>query len=117
MENLFSYGTLQLEPVQTETFGRLLKGKKDILVGYVLDEVRITDAAVLKTSGKEFHPILKYTGNDTDTVAGTIFEITAQELAQADEYEVDDYIRISGDFTSGATAWIYACRKQHKPQT
>ena len=116
MELLFSYGTLQLESVQTQTFGRLLQGTKDTLFGYLLDEVRITDAAVLNASGKEFHPILKYTGNNQDTVEGTIFEITPQELSQADEYEVDDYIRITGDFKSGNTAWIYACRKQHKPQ-
>lgn len=114
MENLFSYGTLQLKSVQEETFGRLLSGTKEILMGYVLDEVKITDAAVLKASGKEFHPILKYTGNNEDKVEGTVFEITAEELSQADDYEVDDYIRVAGDFQSGQIAWIYACKNNYK---
>ena len=34
MERLFSYGTLQLPEVQTATFGRLLQGQADSLVGF-----------------------------------------------------------------------------------
>jgi len=30
---LFSYGTLQLEKVQLENYGRLLKGERDKLIG------------------------------------------------------------------------------------
>jgi hypothetical protein len=114
VEKLFSYGTLQLESVQVETFGRKLHGTSDILVGYVLSEVRITDKAVIEASGKEVHPILKYTGKNDDRVEGTIFELSSSELAQADEYEVDDYVRLAGDFTSGHVAWIYACAKNNK---
>lgn len=109
MEKLFSYGTLQLEHVQIETFGRKLKGAKDQLVGYVLSEVKITDAEVIKTSGKDIHPILKYTGSASDIVEGTVFEITTEELMQADEYEVDEYVRIAGQFQSGQQAWAYVC--------
>jgi hypothetical protein len=36
-----------------------------------------------------------------------IFEITENELKQADNYEVDDYQRIFELFESGQTAWIY----------
>ena len=114
MEKLFSYGTLQLESVQKETFGRELMGQKDSLVGYILSQVKIKDQAVVKLSGKEFHPMLKYTGKMSDTVAGVIFEITAAELMHADEYEVEEYIRIKGDFISGQKAWIYACADEHK---
>lgn len=32
-EYLFSYGTLQLEKVQIESFGKILKGPKDTLQG------------------------------------------------------------------------------------
>lgn len=112
MEKLFSYGTLQLESVQQETFGRLLTGTKDILPGYVLDEIQIKDEAVIKTSGKDRHPILIYTGNSTDQVAGTVFEITADELMQSDEYEVAEYQRVSAQLKSGLTAWIYADARQ-----
>ncbi|WP_434353726.1 gamma-glutamylcyclotransferase family protein [Psychrobacter sp. HD31] len=112
MQKLFSYGTLQQENVQLETFGRKLNGVQDVLLGYVLGEVRITDPNVLKASGKEYHPILVHTGNDSNEVQGTIFEITDDELAQADEYEVDDYARVSAKFKSGTTAWVYADARQ-----
>ena len=114
MEKLFSYGTLQLESVQVEMFGRKLHGISDILVGYVLSEVKVTDEAVVEASGKDMHPILKYTGKSADRVEGTIFELSSSELAQADEYEVDDYVRLAGDFASGHVAWIYACVKNNK---
>jgi len=48
LEKLFSYGTLQMESVQKETFGRELNGIKDSLIGYVLSEVKIKDPAVSK---------------------------------------------------------------------
>jgi len=108
MPQLFSYGTLQQDNVQIETFGRLLKGEKATLLAYELGEIRITDEAVLAASGKEFHPILIYTGNDADHVEGTVFEITDKELANADDYEVDDYQRVSAFLASGKQAWIYS---------
>ncbi|MFV0477265.1 MAG: gamma-glutamylcyclotransferase family protein [Parahaliea sp.] len=107
MEHLFSYGTLQLESVQLETFGRRLEGVGDTLQGYIVGTVRIRDTEVIRKSGKEFHPILKHTGNPTDEVVGTIFNISSEELAQADEYEVEEYARTSTRFKSGQTAWLY----------
>ncbi|MDN3378765.1 MULTISPECIES: gamma-glutamylcyclotransferase family protein [unclassified Pseudoalteromonas] len=110
MEKLFSYGTLQLEQVQLDTFGRLLEGQTDTLQGYVVGEVEITDAAVLKSSGQRFHPALIKTGLATDTVTGTIFIITEQELDNADNYEVDDYIRVEELFSTGSSAWVYVAK-------
>ena len=107
MENLFSYGTLQIEKVQQETFGRSLYGKKDILIGYVISKIKITDQAVLNRSRTEIHPILNYTGNPSDEVEGVIFEISKEELQQADAYEVDAYKRTKVNFKSGAIAWAY----------
>lgn len=108
MENLFSYGTLQQTEVQLATFGRTLDGVVDQLVGYVLGEVEITDEAVVALSGKRFHPMLRHTGNPADTVMGMVFRITADELAQADSYEVAAYRRVLGNMQSGGQAWIYA---------
>ncbi len=107
IEKLFSYGTLQQEEVQIATFGRKLQGTSDYLLGYSLSMLKITDPNVLATSGKEFHPILTYTGNTEDRVAGMIFEITSEELLQADQYEVADYQRIEALFLSGTFAWVY----------
>lgn len=109
MEKLFSYGTLQMKAVQIETFGRELTGTKDQLIGYILSKIKIKDEAVIKTSGTDIHPILKYTGQDSDIIEGTIFEITPAELSQADEYEVEDYLRVKGKFQSGQEAWAYVC--------
>lgn len=111
MEKLFSYGTLQLEQVQLDTFGRLLKGEPATLTGYIVGEVEITDAAVLKSSGQRYHPALIKTGQTTDSVTGTIFSISEQELASADSYEVDDYVRVEERFSNSNNAWVYVAKK------
>ncbi len=106
-ELLFSYGTLQLEQVQIDSFGRTLKGSKDKLHGYALKEVEIKDPGVVKSSGKAVHPIAFPSDQHSDFVKGTVFELTADELAQADAYEVDDYKRVKAALASGLHAWVY----------
>jgi gamma-glutamylcyclotransferase (GGCT)/AIG2-like uncharacterized protein YtfP len=46
-------------------------------------------------------------GAQSDQIAGTVFEITSEELAAADRYEVSDYKRIAVTLASGRTAWVY----------
>ena len=104
---LFSYGTLQDPAVQLSNFGRELKGRPDILPGYKQNLVEITDPAVLAASGKTHHPIVQESGDVADEIAGTVFEISAQELIAADEYEVADYKRVSVVLKSGISAWVY----------
>lgn len=107
MPNLFSYGTLQKNQVQLETFGRLLTGEKDALLGYSLKVVEITDPDVLRKSGQKFHPIIEFTGRTTDKVDGVLFEVTESELLNADTYEVNDYKRIFVTFKSGKQGFVY----------
>lgn len=107
MQLLFSYGTLQQREVQLATFGRELVGSADELPGFRQSIVRIEDAEVVRTSGKTHHPIVRRTGSADDRVAGTVFEVTAAELANADRYEVDAYDRVSVLLASGRTAWVY----------
>jgi gamma-glutamylcyclotransferase (GGCT)/AIG2-like uncharacterized protein YtfP len=104
---LFSYGTLQLEQVQSETFGRKLEGKADALLGFKQTLLEITDPEVLKISGERFHPIVVASSDPMDTVAGTVFWITPEELTAADHYEVSDYKRVEADLASGGKAWVY----------
>jgi hypothetical protein len=111
-EKLFSYGTLQLESVQLSTFGRQLTGVADILPGYQLSEIRINDSDVVATSNVAVHPIVIPTGNPVDQVKGVVFDISPQELQQADEYEVDDYKRVSVQLQSGVLAWLYIAAEQ-----
>lgn len=110
MVYLFSYGTLQKEQVQLETFGRLLNGEKDFLTGYILKMLEITDPEVLRKSNQKYHPILEFSGNGKDEVEGMLFEVTEDEILQADEYEVDDYKRIETTFKSGKKGFIYVGR-------
>ena len=105
-QRLFSYGTLQLPAVQQATFGRLLQGQADALTGFRRTMVRIEDAQVVATSGEAYHPIVDASGDPHDRVDGTVFAISAAELAQADEYEVDEYERGRAELASGQRAWV-----------
>lgn len=104
---LFSYGTLRQRNVQLATFGRELEGRDDALVGFSRTMVEITDPQVIATSGETHHPIVTRSGNPADEVAGTVFSITAAELAAADSYEVSDYRRIAVRLRSGTEAFVY----------
>jgi gamma-glutamylcyclotransferase (GGCT)/AIG2-like uncharacterized protein YtfP len=102
---LFSYGTLRQAGVQMASFGRLLEGREDVLSGYRLGRLEITDPDVLAKSEARFHPIAEQSPGDE--VAGTVFAITEAELAAADTYEVSDYKRVSVRLKSGLEAWVY----------
>lgn len=107
MPLLFSYGTLQQDNVQKTTFGRLLVGHPDELVGFSQSLVAIDDPAVVATSGKTHHPIVKHTGDASNRVPGTVFEVTESELEYADKYEVSAYQRVMAGLASGEKAWVY----------
>ncbi|MGW6932130.1 gamma-glutamylcyclotransferase [Lentzea sp. NPDC054927] len=109
--NLFSYGTLQTPSVQREHFGRELHGSPEVLPGFRQDWVTITDPAVIAVSGTDRHPIVRRTGDPADTTAGTVLEVTTEELAAADVYEVDDYRRALVRLGSGADAWVYLAQR------
>ena len=107
MENLFSYGTLQLEKVQLEVFDRTVKGEPDTLVGYKKEKIKIKVESVVNLSGEEEHLIISYTGNHSDIIGGVVLSITPTELLWADEYETNDYKRMKVALRSGTTAWVY----------
>lgn len=104
---LFSYGTLQQENVQKALFGRAFAGTPDTLPGYASRMLEIVDPDVLATSGERFHPVVNETDDPDDSVAGTVFAITPDELDAADRYEVSDYRRVSATLASGIEAWVY----------
>ena len=106
-ELLFSYGTLQLERVQLATFGRQLVGVRDALPCFTLESLTIHDANVIEISGKSEHTIAKFTGRESDLIPGTVFELTAEDLENADKYEVADCARVRVTLSSGRRAWVY----------
>ena len=57
---LFSYGTLRQETVQLSTFGRLLQGRADALVGFEESTVTIRDPEFVALSGKAEHAVVRF---------------------------------------------------------
>jgi gamma-glutamylcyclotransferase (GGCT)/AIG2-like uncharacterized protein YtfP len=106
-EFFFSYGTLQLEAVQMATFGRQLTGKRDVLAGFEENVLVIEDEAVISISGKTHHTIAKFTGRASDTISGTVYSVTPEEIQSADEYEVAPCQRVAMVLQSGIRAWVY----------
>ena len=106
-QRLFSYGTLRQENVQLALFGRRLDGEPDFVAGFTLSTVTIEDPDVVGQSGLETHPILVPADDPAVEVAGSVFLLSAAELAVADDYEVSPYVRVEGPLRSGGVAWVY----------
>ena len=104
---LFAYGTLQQPEVQRAIYGRLLEGVADVLGGYRLETLTITDPAVVRLSGKAVHSIACHSGNAADRIAGMVFLLTEAELVATDRYEVDVYARVEVVLGSGTKAYVY----------
>jgi hypothetical protein len=107
-ERLFSYGTLRNADVQLATFGRLLDGAPDAIVGFRQETHEVSDAKFLARGGNRLQLIVVCSGNAADRVPGSAYMLTASELAAADAYEPQDYRRIETVLASGARAWVYA---------
>lgn len=107
-EHLFSYGTLQTEEVQLATFGRLLQGRPDTLVGYKLELVPNQDQTFVAPDDNSGLRHVRFTGMPTDTVDGSVFQVSKAELEHADAYEPADYKRTLIRTQSGCNAWVYA---------
>ena len=108
MPLLFSYGTLQQPAVQMSTFGRLLHGHPDELIGFEQSLLEVEDPEFVVTSGKAHHAIVRFNGRADSRVSGTVFEVSDSELASADEYEPAGYTRVLATLASEKQAWVYA---------
>jgi hypothetical protein len=72
-----------------------------------LEMIEITDPQVIATSGSNRHPILVFTGVPNDFVLGSVLELSDEQLAAADSYEVADYARQEVTLDTGEKAWAY----------
>src|SRR4030095_16288179 len=106
-EYLFSYGTLQKEKVQMDLFGRSVTGSNDVLRGYKVSTIEITDEIFLSKGEGKYQKTLIVSGSN-DIVIGTVLEINGEELLIADKYEPENYKWIKVQLESGKEAWIYA---------
>jgi hypothetical protein len=107
MPLLFSYGTLQQREVQQATYARLLAGTRDVLAGYRLEPLQISDPDVVHVSGKAMHEIARQTGDPADRIPGVCYHLTDEELAATDRYEVAAYVRAEAELESGVRAFVY----------
>ena len=94
--------------MQQSTFGRLLDGHADELVGFEQSLFKIEDPKFVATSGKAHHAIVTFNGRTDSRVRGMVFEVTDDELARADRYEPAGYKRVATTLASGQHAWVYA---------
>lgn len=106
--NIFSYGTLQNDKVQLNLFGRILNGYKDSLKGYRLSSIEIKDELIFSSNEEKYFHTVIISDNLNDTVDGTVYEISEEELLKADRYEPENYKRFKTELVSGKQAWIYA---------
>ncbi|MFD5420149.1 GDSL-type esterase/lipase family protein [Streptomyces sp. NPDC127069] len=102
---LFSFGTLRDAHVQTTLFGRTVPSSPASLVGYTTRPLKITDPDVIAASGLDVHLTLECRLGSV--VEGAVLRLTDGELAAADAYEVDDYVRRRVLLSSGESAWAY----------
>jgi lysophospholipase L1-like esterase len=102
---LFSFGTLREERVQKSVFGRTVPSVPAALDGFAVRPLAITDPHVIEVSGQEVHlTLVRELGA---AVAGEVLQLTDEELAAADAYEVEDYVRRRIRLTDGHSAWAY----------
>jgi len=104
MFTLFAYGTLQRQDIQLDVFQRTLEGVPDQLAGYRMTAINLAAG----DGGYQQYPAIYATGDPRDVVEGQRFQITAAELALADEYEGESYQRIEVILASAQLAWVYA---------
>ncbi|MFI6048975.1 GDSL-type esterase/lipase family protein [Streptomyces violascens] len=110
---LFSFGTLLDERVQTALFGRPVPSSAASLAGHTTRPLAITDESVIATSGIDVHLTLERKLGAT--VEGAVLHLTDGDLAAADAYEVDDYVRRRVVLSSGESAWAYLDAKPLRP--
>lgn len=107
---LFVYGTLRLPQVQLDTFGRVIDGNDEVLLGYTLDYLDVIDPHVPELSGRSTHPVLRATGNRLDKVFGRVLLVTDEEVDAADEYAAHSHHRARVLLTGDREAWVYIGR-------
>jgi hypothetical protein len=104
---LFSYGTLRQPAVQQALFGRRLAEEVDRLEGFRIDTIEIEEPDIVNLSGKAIHLILRRSTNGGAPIDGAALAVSEAEMAMADAYEGENYVRILVTLASGRAAFVY----------
>ncbi len=108
MPFIFSYGSLQQDMVQLDTYGRRLLGTTDALPGYVQAFEEIEDPERAAAHKRTHYANVVLALDPASVVRGTVFDITEEELITTDRYEArDNYTRVEAVLKSGTRAWVY----------
>ncbi|MGB3774725.1 MAG: gamma-glutamylcyclotransferase family protein [Leeuwenhoekiella sp.] len=107
IQRLFIYGTLSDSEIQLALFKRLISSELAILPNYKKDRIRLPD-----NPNGTIYPILKYNEDQNHQVNGHVLELTGKELAIADEYEGDSYLRKKVRLLSGEHVWCYVSHEK-----
>lgn len=105
MHRLFSYGTLQNPRVQAELWGGAVPSSTATLPGYAVEDLEISDPAVVELSGSDRHPSL--VRRIENSVDGVVMELDEEQMAAADRYELADYVRRDVRLADGTHCWAY----------
>ncbi|MGY5356111.1 gamma-glutamylcyclotransferase family protein [Wenyingzhuangia sp. IMCC45467] len=113
MKLFFSYGVLQFEKTQIETFGKPLPSKKDIVKGYKLDNIKVVNPEMVTLMDNNFHPIAKPSNNPNDEIIGTVFELNEDDLAKAEAFtnQCKTIKKIEVTLDSGKKSWMYVANQ------
>ncbi len=93
------------------TFGRLLQGQADEIVGFEQSSITLDDPQVVAISGKAQHVIVKFNGRNDSRVAGTVFEaaVVFDAQGQIQGYQTKNQIDPTEDqfYVPGNTRQIF----------
>ena len=108
MPLIFSYGSLQEEPVQVSIYGRVLRGEPDELVDCVRTLIDVPKWHKAAATGLTHYATVTFVPGSGSRVPGTLLELTDAELVVTDGYEHDsEYERVTAALASGRSVWVY----------
>ena len=111
---VFTYGTLQLPSIQQQLFGRTIEGHDDMLHGFALGKIPISDPVISREVGCD-HYLAIYPAETARPLHGKVLQLSESELATADHYEGILYQRIQVFLHSGEKAWVYRYKDDSPP--
>ncbi len=108
MPLIFSYGSLQEEPVQLSIYGRVLRGESDELIDCVRTLIEVPKSHKSAATGLTHYATVTFVPGYGNRVPGTVLELTDAELFATDGYERDsEYERVLAVLASGRSVWVY----------
>lgn len=104
---LFSYDTLRSQDLQLQHYGRKLEGIEDTLSGYTLKDSTVNGVSMNRNSNTNSPQIAIKSQEKNGKIEGMVFEMTGEELVEADKMAAPNSIRILATTDAGVEVWVY----------